>query len=38
VVPITPIKHHVRRLSVGYLTAQTCLSPHPNELMLRNHV
>jgi uncharacterized protein YbgA (DUF1722 family)/uncharacterized protein YbbK (DUF523 family) len=38
VVPITLIKHHVRRLSVAYLADQTYLSPHPKELMLRNHV
>jgi len=38
VVPITLIKHHVRRLGVTYLADQTYLSPHPRELMLRNHV
>ena len=38
VVPLTLIKHHVRRLSVAYLADQTYLSPHPKELMLRNHV
>ncbi len=38
VVPLTLIKHHVRRLSVAYLAEQTYLSPHPKELMLRNHV
>ena len=38
VVPITLLKHHVRRLGVGYLTDQVYLGPHPKELMLRNHV
>jgi uncharacterized protein YbgA (DUF1722 family)/uncharacterized protein YbbK (DUF523 family) len=38
VVPLTLIKHHVRRLGVAYLADQTYLSPHPKELMLRNHV
>ena len=38
VVPMTLIKHHVRRLGVDYLARQTYLDPHPKELMLRNHV
>jgi uncharacterized protein YbgA (DUF1722 family) len=38
VVPITLIKHHVRRLGVTYLADQVYLDPHPRELMLRNHV
>jgi uncharacterized protein YbgA (DUF1722 family)/uncharacterized protein YbbK (DUF523 family) len=38
VVPLTLIKHHVRRLGVAYLAGQVYLSPHPKELMLRNHV
>jgi uncharacterized protein YbgA (DUF1722 family) len=38
VVPITLIRHHVRRLDVAYLTGQLYLEPHPRELMLRNHV
>jgi uncharacterized protein YbgA (DUF1722 family)/uncharacterized protein YbbK (DUF523 family) len=38
VVPLTLIKHHVRRLGVAYLVGQVYLSPHPKELMLRNHV
>jgi uncharacterized protein YbgA (DUF1722 family) len=38
VVPITLVKHHVRRLGVAYLKGQTYLDPHPKELMLRNHV
>ena len=38
VVPITLIKHHVRRLGIAYLAEQVYLNPHPRELMLRNHV
>lgn len=38
IVPITLVRHHVRRFSVEYLAGQTYLEPHPKELMLRNHV
>ena len=38
VVPLTLVRHHVRRLGVTYLAEQVYLSPHPRELMLRNHV
>jgi uncharacterized protein YbgA (DUF1722 family)/uncharacterized protein YbbK (DUF523 family) len=38
VVPITLLKHHVRRLGIAYLADQVYLTPHPKELMLRNHV
>ena len=38
VVPLTLVRHHVRRLEVAYLAEQTYLNPHPKELMLRNHV
>jgi uncharacterized protein YbgA (DUF1722 family)/uncharacterized protein YbbK (DUF523 family) len=38
VVPLTLVKHHVRRLRLAYLADQVYLSPHPHELMLRNHV
>jgi len=38
IVPLTLVKHHVRRLAVEYLQGQTYLDPHPKELMLRNHV
>ncbi len=38
VVPVTLLRHHVRRLGVAYLADQVYLSPHPKELMLRNHV
>jgi uncharacterized protein YbgA (DUF1722 family) len=38
VVPLTLIRHWVRRFDIAYLKGQTCLEPHPRELMLRNHV
>jgi uncharacterized protein YbgA (DUF1722 family)/uncharacterized protein YbbK (DUF523 family) len=38
IVPITLIRHHVRRLGVAYLAGQVYLEPHPKELMLRNRV
>jgi uncharacterized protein YbgA (DUF1722 family)/uncharacterized protein YbbK (DUF523 family) len=38
VVPMTLIRHHVRRHDVTYLAQQIHLDPHPKELMLRNHV
>jgi uncharacterized protein YbgA (DUF1722 family)/uncharacterized protein YbbK (DUF523 family) len=38
VVPMTLIRHHVRRLDVEYLKEQVYLEPHPWELALRNHV
>jgi uncharacterized protein YbgA (DUF1722 family)/uncharacterized protein YbbK (DUF523 family) len=38
VVPMTLMRHHVRRLNVEYLLGQTYLDPHPRELSLRNHV
>jgi uncharacterized protein YbgA (DUF1722 family)/uncharacterized protein YbbK (DUF523 family) len=38
IVPMTLLKHHVRKYSVDYLASQTYLDPHPRELALRNHV
>lgn len=38
VVPLTLIKHYVRKHRVEYLAGQVYLDPHPKELMLRNHV
>ncbi len=38
VVPITLLQHHARAHGASYVLAQTYLSPHPKELMLRNHV
>lgn len=37
VVPITLLRHHLRRLGSPYLEGQSYLEPHPRELMLRNH-
>lgn len=37
-VPLTLIRHHIRRNGLEYLAVQSYLSPHPKELMLRNHV
>jgi uncharacterized protein YbgA (DUF1722 family)/uncharacterized protein YbbK (DUF523 family) len=38
IVPLTLLRHHVRRQRVEYLEGQTYLEPHPRELALRNHV
>ena len=38
IVPITLMRHHVRRCEVAYLAGQVYMEPHPKELMLRNHV
>jgi uncharacterized protein YbgA (DUF1722 family)/uncharacterized protein YbbK (DUF523 family) len=38
VVPLTLLRHHIDRHRVAYVQGQTYLSPHPKELMLRNHV
>ena len=38
VVPVTLIRHYVRKYDVPYLERQVFLNPHPVELMLRNHV
>jgi uncharacterized protein YbgA (DUF1722 family)/uncharacterized protein YbbK (DUF523 family) len=38
VVPITLLRHHTREHDIPSLQGQTFLSPHPKELMLRNHV
>lgn len=38
IVPITLVKHYVRKYTVTYLLNQYYLNPHPLELMLRNHV
>jgi uncharacterized protein YbgA (DUF1722 family) len=38
VVPLTLVRHYVRRFDVDYLRDQHYLEPHPKELMLRNHV
>jgi uncharacterized protein YbgA (DUF1722 family)/uncharacterized protein YbbK (DUF523 family) len=38
IVPVTLIRHYVRRFDIEYLKGQVYLEPHPKELMLRNHV
>jgi len=38
IVPVTLIRHFVKKLRVEYLESQIYLNPHPKELMLRNHV
>ena len=38
VVPMTLLRHHVRRNGIGYLAMQTYLDPYPSDLMLRNYV
>ena len=36
IVPITLLKHHIRRHPNDYIARQIYLTPHPKELMLRN--
>jgi uncharacterized protein YbgA (DUF1722 family)/uncharacterized protein YbbK (DUF523 family) len=38
IVPIVMLKHYVRKYNEPYLARQYYLTPHPAELMLRNHV
>jgi uncharacterized protein YbgA (DUF1722 family)/uncharacterized protein YbbK (DUF523 family) len=38
IVPITLLRHYVNKYDQQYLKGQVYLSPHPAELMLRNHV
>lgn len=38
VVPVTLLKHYVRKYDQPYLKDQYYLNPHPLELQLRNHV
>lgn len=38
VVPLTLLKHHLRRHPVPWVMDQVYLNPYPAELMLRNHV
>jgi uncharacterized protein YbgA (DUF1722 family)/uncharacterized protein YbbK (DUF523 family) len=38
IVPLTLLKHYVNKYEQHYLRQQLYLSPHPAELMLRNHV
>jgi len=38
IVPITLLKHFLRRHPNDYIQQQYYLNPHPRELMLRNHI
>ncbi len=38
IVPVTLLKHYVRKYDEPYLKEQVYLNPHPRELQLRNHV
>lgn len=38
VVPMTLIRHYVKKFDIQYLQDQVYLNPHPKELMLLNHV
>jgi uncharacterized protein YbgA (DUF1722 family) len=38
IVPVTLLRHYVRKYRESYLSRQFYLNPHPLELMLRNHV
>jgi uncharacterized protein YbgA (DUF1722 family)/uncharacterized protein YbbK (DUF523 family) len=38
IVPITLLKHFLRRYPDEYIDNQVYLNPHPRELMLRNHI
>ena len=38
IVPITLIRHYVKKYRMAYIQDQVYLQPHPKELMLRNHV
>lgn len=38
IVPITLVRHYVMKHNVEFIKDQIFLSPHPKELMLRNHV
>lgn len=38
IVPVTLMKHFLRRFPDDYINSQYYLNPHPRELMLRNHI
>ncbi len=38
IVPLTLVRHYVKKYDITYLLDQAYLNPHPKELMLRNHV
>jgi uncharacterized protein YbgA (DUF1722 family) len=37
IVPVTILKHYVRKYNEPYLAQQTYINPHPISLQLRNH-
>lgn len=37
IVPVTLLRHYVRKYEISYLREQSYLMPHPLELKLRNH-
>jgi uncharacterized protein YbgA (DUF1722 family)/uncharacterized protein YbbK (DUF523 family) len=38
IVPVTLVGHYIKLFDVEYIKDQVYLNPHPEELMLRNHV
>lgn len=38
IVPMTLLRHYIKKYDQHYLKGQLYLSPHPSQLMLRNHV
>lgn len=38
IVPITLLKHYLRKYPNEYIAGQFYMQPHPKELMLRNHI
>ena len=38
IVPMTLLRHYIKKYDQQYLKGQLYLSPHPGQLMLRNHV
>ena len=38
IVPLTLMKHHLRRFPDEYIISQYYMSPYPEELMLRNMI
>ena len=38
IVPVTLVRHYVKKYAMEYLEGQVYLAPSPKELMLRNHV
>ena len=38
IVPVTLLRHYIRKFQIPYLLDQVYLSPHPHELMLLNQL